>query len=332
MQEAGYYKKLKQGVVQCQLCPHFCTVKNNETGRCRIRKNIEGKLYSLVFGSPGAVNIDPIEKKPLYHFLPGSRSLSIGTAGCNLSCMHCQNFDLSQNSVEDHSKIDLPPKEVILHAQENDVRSISYTYNEPTIFIEYLLKTAALAKKHDLKNVIVSNGFINPGPLEDICELIDAANIDLKAFTEEFYDEICGASLAPVLKTIKTLFKRKVWLELTMLLIPGKNDSPEEIEKACMWIKENLSDTVPIHFSRFMPMFRMQDIGPTPKKTLLAAEKIAKKHLKYVYIGNMQTKSGTDTRCPDCQALLIKRDYYTTEMHIQGNTCRCGRAFDGIIR
>ncbi len=331
MQEAGYYKKIKEDVVQCQLCPHFCTIPNNAVGRCRVRKNIDGKLYSLVFGFPSAVKIDPIEKKPLYHFLPGSRSLSIGTAGCNLSCMHCQNFDLSQNSVEEISKIELPPKEVIRYAEEDDVRSISYTYNEPAIFIEYLQKTAALARKHGQKNVIVSNGFINQKPLEDICELIDAANIDLKAFTEKFYNEVCGASLAPVLKTIKTLFKKKIWLELTMLLIPGKNDSPEEIEEACIWIKENLSDTVPIHFSRFMPMFRMQEIEPTPKKTLLRAEKIARKHLRYVYIGNMHTESGSDTRCPDCQDLLIKRDYYTTEVHLHGSKCRCGRAFDGII-
>ena len=331
MNEASYYKEIDGKIVQCQLCPHFCTIQNEELGKCKVRKNVEGKLTTLVFGLPSAVNIDPIEKKPLYHFLPGTRSLSIGTAGCNLSCMHCQNFDLSQNTIDDASAMNLPPEKVIELAKENNVESISYTYNEPTVFIEYMLETAKLAKDEGIKNVIVSNGFTNPEPLNEMSKFIDAANIDIKSFSESFYKYICGASLAPVLKSIKTLHEAGVWLELTTLLIPKKNDSPKEIEQISKWILDNLSEDTPFHLSRFMPMYKMKNIEATPKKTLLKAKGIAEKHLRYVYLGNISTETGSNTYCPVCKTLLIERDYYNIKKLIVGKECKCGHAFDGIL-
>src|SRR3989344_3565942 len=283
MKEALYYKKLTDKKVKCILCPHFCLLAENKKGLCRVRKNINGKLYTLVYNKPCAVHIDPIEKKPLFHFLPSSKSLSVSTYGCNLFCLNCQNFEISKEFKEINLK-EVKSKEIIDLAIKNNCKSISYTYTEPTIFYEYMLDIAKLAKKSKLKNVIVSNGYINETPLKDLIPYIDAANIDLKSFNEKFYIKNCNAKLQPVLNTLKILKKSDRWIEITHLVIPGLNDNQKEVEKMCIWIKKNLGN-IPLHFSRFYPYYKLDYIQETPIATLKKLSNIAKKYLDYVYIG-----------------------------------------------
>lgn len=286
MKEALYYKKLKNKIVQCQLCPHFCVLKQDEVGKCRVRQNISGTLYSLVFGKACSIAIDPIEKKPLYRFLPGTKTLSIATVGCNLSCLQCQNYEISQVG----PTITLPttqPKKIIETALKEKCPSISYTYSEPTIAYEYVLSIAKLAKKNNIKNIIVSNGFINPEPLKKLCKYLNAANIDIKSFRESFYKKVCKSSLKPVLEALKILKENNIHIEITNLLIPTLNDNPKEIEEMCKWIKENLGEKTPLHFSRFFPMYQLKDVPITPIETLEKAKQIGDKYLKYVYIGNV---------------------------------------------
>ena len=322
MKSALFYKKIKNSVLQCELCPRYCVIKNSEVGNCGVRKNIQGKLYSLVYGKPCSINIDPIEKKPLYHFLPGSESFSIGTVGCNFHCLNCQNYEISQAKFEGVNSIDLPPKKVVEQALKNKCKSISYTYNEPTIFCEYMLDTAQLAKKKRIKNVIVSNGFINEKPLLELCKYIDAANIDLKAFDDNFYKKICDARLDPILNTLKILYKKKIWLELTNLLIPKLNDDNKQIRKLCLWIKENLDENVPLHFSRFFPMYKASNFQATNFETLKNAYEIAKETgLKYVYLGNIESNY-ENTYCPNCKNLLIERSSFSVnKVNIRKNKC-----------
>ena len=217
--EALFYKKLKNKIVQCELCPHFCTIKNGERGKCRVRENQNGKLISLVYGKPCSLALDPIEKKPFYHFLPGQQALSIASVGCNLACKHCQNYEISQAKPEEIPSLNLSPEQVIKEAKKQNVKIISYTYTEPTIFYEYMLDTAKLAKKSGLKNTIVSNGFINPKPLKQLCKYIDGANIDLKSISDDFYKKICGARVEPILEALKIYKYEGVWLEITNLII-----------------------------------------------------------------------------------------------------------------
>lgn len=331
MKEALYYKKLKNRIVLCQLCPKFCTLKPNQIGDCKARKNINGKLQSLVYALSCSVAIDPIEKKPLFHFLPGARALSIGTTGCNLHCKFCQNWSTSQSNIEDCGSKTISPKEVIKEAVKNNCDVVAYTYNEPTIFYEYVLETAKLAKKAGLKNIIVSNGYINQEPLKEWCKYIDAVNIDLKAFTEKFYNELTTASLKPVLKTIKTLHQLGVWIEITNLLIPTCNDEPKEIRKMCKWISNNTDKNTPLHFSRFFPNYKLLNKEPTLTKTLIKAQKIAQKYLNHVYIGNIQTPKGENTYCPKCNKLLIERvGYSITQNNIKNNQCGCGITIKGV--
>ena len=330
MKEALYYKKLKNKIVQCQLCPKFCTLEPAKTGDCKARKNINGKLKSLVYPHPISIAIDPIEKKPLFHFLPSSTALSIGTTGCNLHCKFCQNADTSQANIGDYPTKKIKPKEIVRQAIKNNCKVIAYTYNEPTIFYEYVLETAKLAKKAGIKNIIVSNGYINQEPLKELCKYIDAANIDLKSFTEKFYKELTTASLQPVLETIKTLHKQRVWLEVTNLLIPTLNDKSNEIEKMCKWLSKNTSKNTPLHFSRFFPCYRLLDIKSTSTKLLMRAQKIAQKYLDYVYIGNIQTPKGENTYCPKCNKLLIERiGYLVTQNNLKNNKCECNTSIKG---
>lgn len=286
MKEALYYKKLKKRVVQCQLCPRFCTLKTNQVGKCRVRQNIKGVLYSLVYNKACSIALDPIEKKPLYKFLPGTKTLSIATVGCNLSCMQCQNWEISQ-AYPTENLPETSPKKIVELAIKEKCPSISYTYSEPTICYEYILKISKLAREKGIKNIIVSNGYINPEPLKELCKYIDAANIDLKAFTERFYKKICKASLKPVLESLKLLKEKNIHIEITNLLIPTLNDDPKEIEKMCKWIKENLGEKTPLHFSRFFPMYQLREIPITPIETLETAKQIGDKYLRYVYIGNV---------------------------------------------
>jgi len=333
MKEALFYKKLKNKIVQCYLCPNFCVIKENELGKCLARKNIRGKLISLSYERPVAISIDPIEKKPLYHFLPGTKTFSIGTAGCTLKCLFCQNAEIAQKSPEDFPVNIIKPKKIVKMAKENNCKSISYTYTEPTAFYEYVLDTAKLAKKQGIKNIIISNGYINEKPLKELIKYLDAANIDLKGFTEEFYKKNCLGKLKPVLNTLKILKKNKVWLEITNLIIPKLNDNLKEIDRMTKWIKTNLGVNVPLHFSKFFPMHKMLNKPETPKKTLESAYKIAKKNgLRYIYLGNIKNEH-ENTYCYKCSKILIERyGYSIIKNNIKHNYCyNCNAKIQGIF-
>ncbi|MBS3075360.1 AmmeMemoRadiSam system radical SAM enzyme [Candidatus Pacearchaeota archaeon] len=286
LKEAQFYNKLKDKVVQCKLCPHFCVLNINEIGKCRIRKNNNGKLYSLSYGKPVSINIDPIEKKPLYHFLPKTFSFSIGMAGCNLSCGWCQNWNLSQKNAEEFDRDYVSPEDLIKHVLKSGCPSISYTYSEPLISYEYVFDVAKIAKKKGLKNILVTNGFINKESLEKIAGFIDAINIDLKSFNEKTYSNFCRAKLAPILETIRLVHKKRIHVEITTLIIPGLNDSSEELEKIAKFIA-SVDINIPWHISRFFPNYKMLNKEITHKETLEKAYKIGKKYLKYVYLGNV---------------------------------------------
>ena len=284
--EAILYEKLSGNKVRCGVCNHRCLIGDGKKGICGVRKNEKGKLYTLVYGKAIAENIDPIEKKPFFHFMPGTRSLSIATVGCNFRCMHCQNADISQTDFI--SGKDLLPERVVEDALENDCPSIAYTYTEPTIFVEYALDTMKLARKNKLKNVWVSNGYMTKETLDLIGLYLDAINVDLKGFTEKFYQEVCGAKLKPVLENLKRIKKKKIWLEVTTLIIPTKNDSPKELKNIAEFIKKELGAETPWHVSRFFPTYKMVDLLPTEVEKIYKAVDIGKKAgLKYVYGGNI---------------------------------------------
>ncbi len=286
MKETQFYKKLKNNIVQCRLCPHFCTIKHNNIGKCRVRKNINGKLYSLSYGKPVSINLDPITKKPLYHYLANTLTFSIGMAGCNFSCQWCQNWSLSQKSPEESKVKEISPEELVDEALKSGCPSISYTYSEPLISYEYVSDIAKLAKKKGLKNILVTNGFINKEPFEKLAPYIDAANIDLKSFKESFYNKYCGSKLQPVLETIKRFHKAGIHIEITTLIIPGLNDSSLELEKIAKFIA-SIDRNIPWHISRFFPHYKMLNKEITPLETMKKAEKIGKKYLENVHLGNV---------------------------------------------
>lgn len=293
MREALLYEKPDKEKVRCGLCNHRCIIDDGKRGICGVRENREGELYTLVYGKVIAENIDPIEKKPLYHFLPGTFSLSIATVGCNFRCFHCQNADISQISKQRPEDVEiigknLPPEQVVKHALDNNCPSISYTYTEPTIFLEYALDCMKLAKGKELKNVWVSNGYMTKEALNLIAPYLNAINVDLKAFTEKFYQEVCGARLRPVLDNLIDIKKRGIHLEIATLIIPGKNDSEKELKQIADFIKEELGDDTPWHVSRFFPHYKMMDVPPTPIEKVYEAVEIGKRTgLKYVYAGNV---------------------------------------------
>lgn len=329
MKEALFYEKLKGKVVQCRLCPHNCAIKEGMFGNCGVRKNKAGKLFSVVYGKSTSVQVDPIEKKPLFHFFPGASALSIGTVGCNLHCKHCQNWATSQAKAGGFPEYELPPQRIVEEAINKDCRIIAYTYNEPTIFFEYALETAKLARKNGLKNVMVTNGFINPEPLKEIYKHVDAANVDLKGFNDRFYRKICGVWLEPVLESLKSIKKMGVWVEVTNLVIPTLNDDMKEIRNMCKWIRDEVGEETPMHFSRFFPMYKLEDIPPTPIDTLNKAKEIADKYLDYVYIGNVMEEE--NTYCPKCKSLLIeRRGYAILQNNIKDGKCRCGHEVAGV--
>lgn len=326
-----YYQKLNDKKVECTLCPHQCGLAPGQTGLCHARKNINGELESLTYGKPVAIHIDPVEKKPLYHFLPGSTTLSFGTAGCNMHCKNCQNSDISQANPDDIDFIATTPEQIVATALKNNCRSISYTYTEPTVFYEFMLETAKLAHEKGIKNIMVSNGYINPEPLKELIPYLDAANIDLKCFDDSLYRKITTARLEPVLGTLELLKENNVWLEITNLVIPGWTDDMKMISEMCEWLVANGFEDVPLHFSRFFPSYKMQDVEPTPVETVEKAAEIARaKGIKYVYLGNV--KSGEcNTVCPVCGELLIKRHGYQTTNNGFGGKCpECGFYVNGI--
>lgn len=328
-----YYTPLEKGEIQCELCPHRCRVTKGKRGLCRVRENRDGKYYSLVYGNPCAVHLDPIEKKPFSHVLPGTTSFSLATAGCNFQCKFCQNWEISQASPEDVYSYDVPPEWIVSRAKDIGARSVAYTYVEPMIFYEYMSDIGLLVKKSGLLNVTHSNGFINPAPLKNLCKVLDAANIDLKGFTEDFYRELCGGELSPVLETLKTLKKEKVHLEITTLIIPTKNDEMSVLKEMCIWIKKELGEDTPLHFSRFYPLYKLKTLPPTPVSTLEKAREVALSvGLEYVYVGNIPGHAGENTFCPKCKKMIIQRTgYMVGEIHLKDGKCRyCGKPISGI--
>jgi pyruvate formate lyase activating enzyme len=331
--EAMYWEGLGQGRVKCLLCPRQCLIPRNERGFCRARRNIKGRLYALTYGNPVAVHVDPVEKKPLFHVYPGTKSFSIATAGCNLRCKFCQNWEISQMDPESVKNSFVSPRQIIDGAKKSGSKTIAFTYTEPTIFYEYMLDIAKLAKEEGIACVMHSSGFISEEPLRELAKYLTAANIDLKGFSEKFYSSFCEGTLLDVLRALKVLKEEGVWLEITNLIIPTANDSEDDIRNLCIWIKENLGADTPVHFSRFFPMYRLTDLSPTPLKTLLKAEKIAKDTgLLYVYVGNIPQNIGEDTICPICANLLVKRiGYKVLENNIVDRKCKfCGVGIPGV--
>jgi len=328
-----YFISLEGGEIQCELCPHRCRVAKGKRGICRVRENRDGKYYSLVYGNPCAVHLDPIEKKPLFHVLPGTGSFSLATAGCNFHCKFCQNWEISQAAPEDLYSYDVTPELMVNRAKEIGARSVAYTYSEPSIFYEYMIDIGTLVKKSGLLNVYHSNGFINPDPLKNLCKVLDAANIDLKGFSDNFYQELCSGNLAPVLETLKTLKQEKVHLEITNLIIPTKNDEMSMVREMCLWIKKELGAETPIHFSRFYPLYKLKTLPQTPVSTLDKARAVAlSMGLEYVYIGNVPRHEGENTFCPKCKKMLIQRTgYMVGEINVKAGKCRyCGKPIPGI--
>jgi len=337
MKEAYLYKKLPNKKVQCQTCAHYCVLAPGQRGKCGVRENIDGKLYALNYGKLVAINIDPIEKKPFYHFLPGSQSLSIATVGCNFSCLNCQNWEISQAY---KGKKEIPgeyilPEKIVEMAKGNNLPSISYTYVEPTIFLEYALDVMKLAKKAGLKNNFVSNGFMSEESAKLVIPYLDANNIDIKGFSEEFYQKVCGGRLKPVLDTAKLMKKSGVWVEITTLVIPTLNDDEKTFEGIAKWIYKNLGPETPWHVSQFCGAisWKLQHIPDTPVETLEKAIEIGKKvGLKYVYIGNIPGHKAENTYCPKCGELVISRVNYFIHRYDKNGKCpKCGTSLDLIL-
>ncbi|MGB9720173.1 MAG: AmmeMemoRadiSam system radical SAM enzyme [bacterium] len=329
---ALYYKKLDGNKVKCNLCPRACVVPDGNKGFCRARKNIKGDYYTLVHSNPCALHIDPIEKKPLFHFLPGTTALSLATAGCNFACKNCQNWEISQASPEQTDNLEMSPAKVVELALQYRTPTIAYTYTEPSIFYEYMLDIAKLAHKNGILNMYHSNGYLNQEPLEELIPYLDGANVDLKGFSEDFYKDITGGTLQPVLDTLKTLKKNGVWLEITNLIIPYKNDDEKMIKKMCEWIRDELGRDVPVHFSRFYPQYKLLNLPPTPLEKLQKAAQIAKKTgLLYIYVGNVPGIKEESTHCPKCKKVLIeRRGYDILQMNIERGKCKfCNKEIPG---
>ncbi|MFN3301772.1 MAG: AmmeMemoRadiSam system radical SAM enzyme [Patescibacteria group bacterium] len=336
MKEAYLYKKLKDKTIRCEVCAHNCLIALGKRGFCGVRENQNGKLYSLVYGKIIAAHIDPIEKKPFFHWLPGSFSLSIATVGCNFRCLHCQNYEISQMPRDTNGQIlgeEISPKEIVNLAKKNNLLSISYTYTEPTIFLEFAFETMKLAKKEGLKNNWVTNGYMSKKTLELIGPYLDAANVDLKFFQNDLYQKVCGAKLQPVLDSLKWMKKNKIWVEVTTLVIPGYTEIGSQFEDIANFIKNELGSETPWHISRFYPAYKMIDVSPTPTEIIYRAYEIGKKiGLKYVYAGNLPGDSRENTYCPKCGELNIKRIGYDIERFDKNGKCRkCNENLDLIL-
>ena len=334
MKEAYLYKKLNDSKLRCDLCSHRCVIESDSRGKCGVRKNKDGVLFTLVYDKIIAENVDPIEKKPLFHFLPGTLSLSIATPGCNFKCFFCQNWQISQMPC-DYGRIDgreVRPEVLVSDAIKYDCKSISFTYTEPTVYFELAYDTAKLAHEKGLKNVFVTNGFMTKGCLEMIQPYLDAANVDLKSFSDEFYKEKVGGRLKPILENIKLMHEMGIWVEVTTLLIPGLNDSEEELAKIADFL-EGISNSLPWHISAYFPQYK-SDIPATNMKDIIKAIDIGKKAgLKYVYGGNIPGSSYENTCCSNCGDLVIKRvGFSVLDKKIKDNSClKCGSKIDGVF-
>jgi len=330
--EAMFQEETARGVM-CRICPNECVLKEGELSKCNNRKVIKSKLYTLAYGDPCSVNVDPIEKKPLYHFLPGSRAYSIATAGCNLVCLNCQNWTISQISPDKTRNYDLPPEKVVSESKAKGCNSIAYTYSEPVTAYEYVYETATLARKAGVKNVLKSNGYIYPEPLKKLVTVIDAANIDLKAITESTYLKLSGGKLQPVLDSLKIYRDTGVWLEITNLVVPTWTDNLDDIRKMCKWLSDNGFKKVPLHFSRFYPTYKLEQLPPTPVDVLSKAVQIATEEgLIYVYTGNVPGNEVSDTNCPYCKnKLVIRQGYRIVANNIKEGRCnKCSKPVEGV--
>ena len=334
MHEAKFYQSGQQGEIVCGLCSHGCHIKEGERGICGVRENLNNRLYSLVYGRLVADHVDPIEKKPLFHFLPDSRSYSIATVGCNFFCQHCQNFEISQYPHRNHGAItghEQTPQEVVRKAQQAGCASISYTYVEPTIFYEFAYDCAAAAHEQQLKNVFVSNGYMRPAVTRELAPLLDGINIDIKAFTDDFYKKVCRARLQPVLDTVQLMHQLGVWVEVTTLLIPGLNDSDEELRDIAGFVK-SVDPGIPWHVTGFYPTFKMTDRPSTPLERLQRAREIGlEQGLRFVYAGNRPGQGGENTCCPACGMELISRaGYIISQNTLKNGCCSCGEKIEGV--
>jgi len=330
--EAEFYKKHLDKEIECELCPRKCLVGDRERGYCGARENIDGSYYTLVYGTPCSANVDPIEKKPFFHFHPGSAAFSIATAGCNLNCKFCQNWQISQFRPEQIRSMDLPPSDVIGQAIKYNCRSIAYTYSEPVIFYEYMRDTAEAGAERDIQSVMISAGYIQPEPLRKLLPHLHAVKIDLKSYRENYYRDICGGQLQPVLDTLVILKDSGIWFEIVYLMVPTLNDARAEIEDLCGWIAKELGPDVPVHFTRFYPNYLLKDLPPTPVENLETAYDIARdKGLNFPYIGNVYGHDGENTYCPGCGEILIKRTGFRIDKSSldDGACAKCRRTIPG---
>lgn len=333
LKEAMFYHRLKGGNVQCAVCPRRCVVPDGGRSFCRNKENRGGKFYTLVYGKPCTVTMTRPENAPLYHFVPSHKRLALATVGCNFRCKYCQNWHISQARVEEREYYELSPEEVVELALREGAKSVSFTYTEPIAFYEYMYAISKLARERGLMTSIVSNGFINPGPLRELLKVMDAVKIDLKGFTDEFYHEVSSAELEPVLTSLKIVREERVYLEIVNLVVPTFNDDAGVIREMCWWIKQNLGDDVPLHFTRFFPNYKLTHLPPTPVQTLEMARGIAQEvGLKYVYIGNVPGHEGNNTYCPKCGKLLVLRaGFAVLENNVIGGRCKfCGERIPGI--
>jgi pyruvate formate lyase activating enzyme len=330
--EGLYWSSSPRGV-KCLICPNECVIQEGRSGLCHSRVNHNGKLYSIAYGNPCAVHIDPIEKKPLNHFLPGSKAFSIGTAGCNLACMNCQNASISQVSPKETRNYDLMPDKLIADTIASKCPSIAYTYSEPISYYEYTLDSAKLARQEGIKNVLVTAGYINEEPLRHLCKYIDAASVDLKSFSNDIYRRLSAGRLEPVLNTLKRLNDQGVWIEIVNLVIPEWTDNPEMIKQMCNWLAENGLSNAPLHFSRFHPQYKLMQLPVTPVGVLVEAREIAlAAGIKYVYIGNVAGLDSENTYCPKCHEIIVERmGYSILQKNIEmGNCKKCGEKISGV--
>ena len=318
---------------QCELCPKMCLIAPGQSGDCRVRINIDGVLRTVVYGFPCSINPDPVEKKPFFHFLPGTKTLSLATVGCNLHCKNCQNWEISQANPEDSQAYFCPPEKLVEMAKNSACPSLAYTYTDPVVYYEYTYDTAKLARQSNIRNILITAAYINQQPWKQLLKYTDAARIDLKGMTDDFYIQVTSGTLKPVLDALILTKASGVHLEVINLVIPTLNDKPEQLRRLCRWVKENLGSETPLHFSRFFPQYKMRNLPPTSAETLDMAREIAMSEgLNYVYIGNISSNVGQNTYCPSCKRLLIERSGYTVLQNIIKDGCcpDCSKQIYGV--
>ncbi|MBW2970968.1 AmmeMemoRadiSam system radical SAM enzyme, partial [Candidatus Woesearchaeota archaeon] len=332
IKEAYYYQN-RGSAVQCLLCPKECTLSNNTRSICRARYNKDGILYTLAYANPCSMHVDPIEKKPLYHYMPTTTSFSIATGGCNFTCLNCQNWEISQSNPDELETIEVKPEAVVEAAQRANCKTIAYTYSEPSIFYEYMLDTSRLAAEQGIKNLWITNGYLNEKPFREFSKYLGAANVDLKGFDDNFYIKVCSGTRDPVLNTLKILKEQKNWFEVTHLMIPTLNEDMDKLREMAKWIYKNLGTDYPLHFSRFSPAYKLTHLPATPVKLLEAGRKIAvEEGIKYVYIGNVPGHEAQNTYCPNCGKIVVKREGYAVGLtNLNNSACvNCGESIAGI--